>query len=273
MNISEIFRDENIIICPVCKERLYRKEKALCCSSGHSFDVAKEGYVNLLTGNKKSGSLTGDNKTMALCRHAFLEKGYYSCLKDALQNEFGDIKGNVLDICCGEGYYTDALSGSSKTVYAFDLSKEMVKLAAKRKNSSAFVANIASIPLESGSVNGAIHLFAPFHDREFSRIMSKDGVLFTVVPGKNHLMGMKQVLYEKPYENDEAPPLCDSFEITDKIKVSNTVTVSGSGNISAMLDMTPYSVHSPKEGIARLKSLDTLKTEVEFVIYRCVLKG
>ena len=256
------------LICPVCGGILAPNGSALRCAKRHSFDRAKEGYVNLLTGSK-AGSATGDSREMAHARRAFLEKGYYAPLRRALADYMAEhlMGGTALDICCGEGYYTGVLAQNGAEVLAFDLSREMVRLAAKRREAVCFVANLAAIPLADRSVGAAIHLFAPFHDAEFSRILRDDGFLITVVPGRRHLYGMKEVLYEKPYENDEQPPLCPSFAVAETLRVHETVLLEGSENILSVLNMTPYGVRSPREGKERLARLDTLETEIEFVLY------
>lgn len=256
------------LICPVCRKPLVPGGAALRCPTGHSFDRAREGYVNLLLGSKP-GDRTGDAREMALARRAFLEKGYYACLRRALEGYLAQqlpVDATALDICCGEGYYTGALAQNGAQVFAFDLSREMVRLAAKRREALCFVANLSAIPLADESVDAAIHLFAPFHDVEFSRILRPGGFLITVVPGRRHLFGMKEVLYEKPYENDEAPPLCPSLRIAETLRVSETLTL-GREDIAAVLGMTPYGVHSLRERQQELLRLPQLTTQVEFVLY------
>ena len=176
----------NILKCPVCAGNMNQQEKILRCENNHCFDIAKEGYVNLLSA-RKSGDTTGDNKAMARSRRDFLNKGFYAPLAEAVSQcvdgctQEGD---SVLDICCGEGYYTEYLTKRmERDFYGFDLSKNMVRLAAKRHcGASFFVANIARIPIADGSVRAAFHLFAPFQAAEFGRILAKDGTLFTAIP-------------------------------------------------------------------------------------------
>ena len=110
-----------MLVCPICGESLNKSENALKCQNNHCFDFAKEGYVNLLVGSK-SGDKTGDSKDSARARHAFLQKGYYSCLKNTIAEK---MSGTVLDICCGDGYYDDYYGER----YGFYISKEMVRLA------------------------------------------------------------------------------------------------------------------------------------------------
>ena len=113
-----------MLICPVCGEKLMFSDKTMRCGNGHSFDIAKEGYVNLLR-SSKNGDLIGDDKISARMRRDFLNKGYYAPLMEELCRIFADKKGNVLDICCGEGYYTAALGNNENLcVFGFDIQCE-----------------------------------------------------------------------------------------------------------------------------------------------------
>ncbi len=258
----------DILLCPVCGKELLRKDRVFTCENGHSFDLAKEGYVNLLCGKQKSGERRGDNAEMAKSRRDFLSKGYYSCLSDALISLSKDLSGNALDICCGEGWYTEKLAeASSLSFFGFDLSKEMVRLAAKRKSPSFFfVANLASIPLKNESIDFAMHLFAPWNEDEFSRILKSGGTLVSVTPGKSHLFGLKKVVYGKPYLNEETPPPHTSLTLTDRITVKDEITLECGEDIKNLFMMTPYAYKSPKDGVARLFSLSELTCEVEFIL-------
>ena len=258
-------------VCPVCGAMLQKTGASLRCERGHSFDFAKEGYVNLLTGNHKPGDKTGDSREMARARRAFLEKGYYRPLADALADMIRtEQKENpaVLDICCGEGYYSEQISRALPCrLLGFDLSKEMVRLAAKRKlDALFFVANLAAVPLPDNSVDVALHLFAPFHEETFARLMKDDGVLLSVVPGKRHLFELKEAVYDTPYENDEQLPQTTLLTLTGTKKVSTKIRLDTPEDIRALFAMTPYAHRTSKEGIARLEALESLETTIAFVI-------
>ena len=264
---------QNILRCPVCAEKLNKTANTLICPNRHSFDLAKEGYVNLLRGNRP-GSDRGDSREMALSRKAFLSKGYYLPLANALCKilEENVPFGNVLDICCGEGFYTEVLAANLPHLkfYGFDISREMVRLAAKRKSGgSFFVANLASIPVENESVQAAVHLFAPFNAEEFSRILAPEGLLFSVIPGKDHLMGLKKVLYDVPYVNDEGEPNVGELTVTQRIRVKAEIELNSSEDIFALFQMTPYYFKTGAAATEKLKALNYLKTEIEFVILVC----
>lgn len=252
----------SILVCPVCGGELNRENNTLKCINSHSFDYSKEGYINLLLGSK-SGDKTGDSKESARARHELLNKGYYHCLRDYITSV---MSGTVLDICCGEGYY-DEYAGE---LFGFDISKEMVRLASKgHKDNQYFVANLSAIPVRDKSVDTAIHLFAPFNENEFSRVLKDDGVLYSVVGGENHLWELKKLLYATPYKNDEEPPKANTLRLVDKTKVTDRVKINRN-DIKTLFSMTPYYYHSSDSDKAKLDSVGELELTVEFVIFKYI---
>lgn len=255
-----------MLICPVCGNRLEFEKTIARCNGGHCFDLAREGYVNLLR-SSKSGDLIGDDKSSARCRRDFLNKGYYAALKDALCQRFQDRKGNVLDICCGEGYYSSALaSNPNLCVYGFDISREMVRLAAKRGGCRFFVANLSSIPIAEGSMDYAVHLFAPFQEASFARVLRSGGRLLTVIPGSKHLWGLKQALYDTPYENDEQLPQTATLTKKSVTKITDRIILNSQEDIQAVFRMTPYYFHTSTKDKEKLSHLDRLETSIEFIL-------
>ena len=261
----------DVLICPVCSQPLIRGDKAYFCENRHSFDISKGGYVNLLCG-AKAGKLTGDNLSMALSRRDFLSRGFYKPLADKLYSLIAQSKasGRLLDVCCGEGYYLTLLSEKlcGFEFYGFDLSKEMIRLAAKRKAAAHFfVANMKNIPVSSDSFDVITHTFAPFCEPEFSRVLKPDGVLFSVASGERHLLSMKKILYETPYLNEEKAPDAPGFAVADKLRLSYTMKLRSHEDIMALLKMTPYFYHTSPDGISALEKCGSLETEADFVIY------
>ena len=259
-----------MLICPVCGNPLAFEGKTVVCENSHRFDVAREGYVNLLR-TSKSGDRIGDDKLSARSRRDFLNKGYYALLKNTLTEVFAEKSGSMLDICCGEGYYTSALGENPNLdVYGFDISKEMVRLGAKRGNATYFVANMASIPVADGSFDYAVHLFAPFHEKEFSRILKKGGMLYSVVPGAKHLWGLKEKLYDTPYQNDEKLPETEKLTLVKTSRVSCMIHLENPEDIEAVFRMTPYYYHTSAKDKEKLRCLQSLDTEISFVIGKYV---
>ena len=121
-----------------------------------------------------------------------------------------------------------------------DLGKEMVRLAAKRGDATYFVANMKDIPVADGAFDMVTELFAPFNEREFARVLAPEGSLYTVVPGARHLFGLKEVLYDTPYLNDEKLPQTTELELVGTQRVSANITLQTQADIEAVFQMTPY---------------------------------
>ena len=259
------------LLCPVCALPLRPDGGSYRCENRHCYDKAKEGYVNLLAGTR-SGDSTGDNRAMALARRSFLSKGYFDTLLHAVETLLQKNcppGGEVLDICCGEGYYSTALQArNSRFSYTgFDLSREMVRLAAKRKSDiTYFVANLMHIPLPDASIDFAFHLFAPFNEEEFFRVLKPGGTLVTAVAGDRHLWQLKEVLYDEPYLNDEKPPKT-LRQPAKTLRTAATIALPCREDIGNLLKMTPYFYHTPSEGLRRLEEKEALETEISFVLY------
>lgn len=255
-----------MLLCPVCGGSLHWQERVAVCPKGHSFDVAKEGYVNLLR-SSKNGDRIGDDKISARSRRDFLNKGYYSLLQSKLKELFSDKQGSVLDICCGEGYYASALAENPNLhVYGFDISREMVRLAAKRGNVRCFVANMANIPVDANTFEYGIHLFAPFCETEFYRVLKPGGSLYSVVPGSHHLFGLKQAIYDNPYVNDEKLPDPTALRLVGRTKISANILLADRSDIDAVFRMTPYYFHTGQKDKEKLDAYERLETQIEFVI-------
>lgn len=270
-----------MFLCPICKEKLNKTENSYRCASNHSFDIARQGYVNLLPVNKKHSDNPGDSKDMVLSRREFLESGKYECFSDKLNEVvlslFNDSQNlSILDCGCGEGYYDGRLmekldkSKINYEFFGFDISKEAVRFAAgKYKNAQFFVGSCFNMPLENEGFDLAINVFAPMVESEFGRVLKKGGSLIYAVPGKNHLMGLKKVLYENTYENEEKHTEYDGFEFIDRYSVKNTIIVEGEEAVN-LFKMTPYYYKTEKSAAEKIRDYGKIETEIhfDFLVYK-----
>ena len=231
---------------------------------GHSFDKAKEGYVNLLLKNA-SGKRHGDDKLMVQSRKNFLDKGYYAKLREKI----GEILGKdnlVLDSGCGEGYYTSYFA-ENNTLLGIDISKDAIKSAAKRCKKATFaVASISQIPLADGSVDVVLNVFAPDSPKEFLRILKPSGRLITVQPLENHLFELKQAVYENPYKNPPLDLQKNGFEIKSVNEVKYKINLESAEDIESLFKMTPYYYKTSAADQEKLKNINSLAISLEFVI-------
>lgn len=274
----------SLFCCPLCSAPLTREEHSYRCPSGHSFDIAAAGYTHLLPPNRKHSKAPGDDKAMVAARSAFLEKGYYLPLRQALEDLVckltQDLSAPVLlDSGCGEGWYTAGLfqalaaQGKQPQFAGVDISKFALKKAAKRLPQGEFaVASVYRLPLADHCADVITNVFSPLAADEFSRILRPGGHYLYVVPSARHLWQMKEVLYANPYENpvklDEYP----GFTHVDTVEVRYSISMDDPADWMALFHMTPYSWKTPKEGIQRLEALPHLDTEIGFDIhvYRCL---
>ena len=254
--------------CPVCGGALMPLGTSLRCPQGHSYDMAKEGYVNLLAIQRRHAADPGDGKAMVRARRAFLQAGH--CKKGtALQ---------ILDAGCGEGSYDrvvyDAFAAQGRpcVLAGFDLSKDAIRLAAKLLPEAAFaVGGSFSAPVRDGWADVLLNIFSPFAEQEFCRVLRSGGVLLYAVPTARHLYGLKEVLYDEPYENAEQQTEYSGFTLIGERTVTDTITVEGD-QIRNLFAMTPYFWKTPHVGALRLAAKQSLTTEIgfRFLAYRRV---
>jgi 23S rRNA (guanine745-N1)-methyltransferase len=255
--------ENTIFCCPVCKSALTETEKNFICPLNHNFDKAKQGYVNLLMSNKQGTH--GDDRLMVEAREDFLEKGYYSQMRNAVNDIVG--KGHtILDAGCGEGYYTSAFC-ESNTVFGIDISKEALKKASRKcKKASFAVASIYDLPIANECLDVVINIFAPDSQAEYLRTLKNGGRLITVTPMENHLMELKKAVYDNPYKNQYVDPSRQGFVIQSMKDLKYEITLDCNKDIINLFKMTPYYYNTSPSDKQKLENIDKLKTKVEFLI-------
>ena len=249
------------ILCPICKEKLSQKEKSYKCLNNHSFDISKQGYLNLSLSSSKN---TGDEKNMIKARKAFLDKDYYLFLKEELNKIITSIKpNNLLDLACGEGYYTKDFPVKEKI--GIDLSKEALKIASKEDKTTKYILkNIFDVPLKDNSLDLIITIFAPL-SKEINRLLKDDGYFIMVKPDKDHLYELKEAVYDVPYYNQIKEIDIDALNLKDEIKIKETKTLNNI-DLNNLFKMTPYYHKTSQKDILKLEQIKELKITFSFII-------
>ena len=266
--------NQSLFVCPICQKALYREAGTYRCETGHSFDIAREGYVNLLPANQKHSGNPGDDREMVNARTRFLDGGWYAPLREALCAcvvKAAKERPVLIDAGCGEGYYTSKLtemiSAKNGRTAGIDLSKAAVRRAARRcPQTEIAVASVYHLPLGDECADILVDCFSPLAAEEFCRVLKPGGFFLYVVPGPQHLWELKEILYENPYENAVREEHYPGFEQQESVPIEFRFRLERSEDIAALFHMTPYTWKTPKNGAERLAQLCELDVTAQFRI-------
>jgi 23S rRNA (guanine745-N1)-methyltransferase len=233
----------NALRCSLCDNPIVGKKSTLCCESGHSFDIARQGYVNLLHARIPAG--TADTADMVAARVAFLAAGHYTPLADELARCAAEVTedGLVIDAGAGTGYYLghvlDALPAAAGL--ALDVSAVALRRAAKsHPRLGAAVWNLwQPWPVASGSAAVVLNVFAPRNGPEFHRVLRNDGALVVAAPNPGHLR--------------ELGSLVDLMAIGERKEERLDATLSGYFSLAWRRDLTRAVTLSPPEVRAAIR--------------------
>ena len=258
------------LICPLCGNPLTRQERAWGCENRHSFDIARQGYVNLLPVQQKRSLQPGDTKEQVASRRAFLDGGFYAPIRDALCALARDhgCTGPILDIGCGEGYYSARLAKELNTqLVGLDIPKEAVRYAAGRYKEALWLcASAAHLPVADHSAGLITSLFALTMPEEFLRVLRKDGAFIQVLAAEDHLLGLKSIIYpELNHKEKNSVPQSPGFRLAETRPVRFTFTVEGE-QVQNLLSMTPHVYRIGKEGADRLRQTKILTDTASCVL-------
>ena len=244
------------LVCPICGSLLNQQDKTVVCPNRHSFDVARQGYVNLLTVQQKHSLAPGDTREQVLSRRAFLEAGYYAPIARMLietARKYG-VAGEILDIGCGEGYYSSQLADAlDLPLTGLDISKEAVRCAAAKYKSHRWLcATAAHIPVPDGAAGLLTSLFALTLPDEFHRVLAEDSLYFQVLVAEDHLLGLKSIIYDELHhkEKDTVPEI-PGFERIESIPIRFDFVIEGE-QVQNLFSMTPHVFRIGKTGAGRL---------------------
>lgn len=267
------------IICPLDGLPLQLNGRSLSCENRHQFDIAKQGYVNLLPVQHKKSRDPGDSKEMIAARHRFLESGFYTKVSDLLNSTVLTLVQNkrtinILDAGCGEGYYltrcvaelNKKLTEIELSALGLDISKPAILEAAKRKQPVSWTVSSNKLPpVMPESIDIVLCMFG-FCDLQIMRpIIRHGGHLIIVEPGENHLIELRKIIYpsiksyQKPSSEYPDYELVDSHALTFSLRLDKD-------DISDLLVMTPHLYRATSAGKEAVSKLSGLKLTVDVVM-------
>jgi 23S rRNA (guanine745-N1)-methyltransferase len=263
-----------LLRCPVCEDGLAQSDGALRCGRGHSFDVARQDYVNLVPG-------AGDSTEMVEAREAFLGAGHYRKLTGALVEEALKVEapGAVLDVGAGTGHHLAYVLAAppERVGLALDTSTAALRRAARSHPRAAAIGADVWKPLPVGDGVAALVLsvFAPRNATEMARILAPGGSLVAVTPTTRHLaelvgpLGLLSVPDEKADRLDEQ--LEPHFDLAERRTIEHSMFLT-SEEMSQLVRMGPSAWHVDDESLAaRLAALPdphTVTASVTVSAYR-----
>lgn len=272
----------SILRCPVCSADLVRRDTCYACANNHSFDIARQGYVNLLLSSQRPSAAPGDSAEMIADRRAFLEAGHYDPLRERIvaclnaREARLDHPQRILDLGCGEGYYTAAFTAQAdagtpvREVYALDIAKPALAIAARRNRAITWcVGTSKALPFHDGSLDTILNIFCRPHAKETQRVLATGGRLLVVGPAAGHLHELREVLYPQVHEEEShmlPQLLAEGFNLEHSEQLSVPMTLQAA-EIGHLARMTPHYWRAPTEGRQKLDQLLTLKVMAQFAIY------
>ncbi len=231
--------------CPLCREILSQQNNAWRCINGHQFDIAREGYVNLLPVQHKKSLDPGDNAEMIQARRAFLDAGHYQFLAEAISQQLAAVlqgAGALLDLGCGEGYYSAKVAAAlaGVDVFGLDISKTAVRYAAKRyTNLLCCVASSYALPFADGVFAGLLRIYAPSDADEMARVLRPGGYLLTVSPAPEHLLQFKQQAYATVRLHPDTVKQEAGFSHVKRQRLQSLWQAPDAATMLQLIEMTP----------------------------------
>jgi 23S rRNA (guanine745-N1)-methyltransferase len=272
-------------ICPVCQVPLIQHlpSKGYYCKNKHHFDLAKEGYLNLLPAQHKKSKEPGDSRAMMRARRNFLEDGFYQPMAKAVVSmlEKHKTKGlmRILDMGCGEGYYCRQIEALSLggindfDLHGIDIAKNAILAAAKKQENARFiVASNKRLPYANDYFDLVMRIYAPSNDVEVERILKTNGFLLLVTPGPRHLWQLKEFIYKKVNEHDIDINLPKTFKQVDSQRISYKIQPNQEQRM-ALLQMTPFAWRVKGDVANNIQRLNKLEIETDFILALAVKAG
>lgn len=279
MNASVIRKNGNLFRCPICSSAMELVEEArLVCERNHSFDLSKQGYVNLAP----QAHATKYDQSLFKARKIVIDSGFFNPLLLAITRTISTLlKDNmqptkILDAGCGEGsHLTNIVSqlGDSFTGVGVDLAKEGILSAAKEHPGAIWaVADLANCPFQDEHFDVLLNILSPANYAEFSRLLKSDGLFIKVVPEVNYLTELREVFYEKTdevKETNRAERIGNQFEILKEERITYDFPLNKE-LLATLIQMTPLTWGASDEKILQAleENIPTITVDFNLIVSR-----
>jgi 23S rRNA (guanine745-N1)-methyltransferase len=232
-----------MLLCTVrnCRQPLLRREQQLVCANGHSFDVARSGYVNLLQPQDRRSKSPGDTAEAVAARRRFLDRGFAAPLTQAIVRALRlNARETLLDAGCGEGHHLAAFkSAYGVDAHGVDISLPAIEAAAKRHRDCTWVVANADrfLPYADGSFAGVATITARLNADEFRRVLAPGGALLVVIPGADDLIELREAVQGEAVERDRTDRTIAMFAAAFTLERSESVACRSTLDREAIHDV------------------------------------
>lgn len=272
-------------MCPVCETTLVKYDKHYACENAHSFDIARQGYVNLLLSHQKKTLQPGDNKEMVKSRLRFLHQDHYLPLAKMLnslveKNLDFSIQGNIqiADLGCGVGYYVSLLKASLSQskgydigYWGIDISKEAILCASTQtKGISWLVCSAKKLPFKGHWLDIVLCIFSPFYIEELTRVIKPQGRVYIITPGNDHLKELKNMLYDEVLTKESEKILEKTqgyLHLEECLLLTYTLDLQSKEDIENLIKMTPFYWRISAQKQAQFSKINALTVTIDMRIW------
>ncbi|MFJ7669120.1 putative RNA methyltransferase [Lysinibacillus sp. NPDC097195] len=238
-----------LFACPICQQAMDVYDQGrLTCTTNHSFDIAKQGYVNMLTHSAASKY----SKDLFESRKTIIESGLYDPLEEKIAELIGQAK-TVLDTGCGEGSHLARIMSQIGGIgVGIDIAKEGIVTAARHYPEQIWcVGDLAKSPFAKDSFDVILNILSPANYEEFKRLLTASGCVVKVVPQSGYLQQLRAQLYadsaQETYSNEQTVErFRESFSHVSVERLTYTVPLS-SILVPALREMTPMGWHKAQQ--------------------------
>jgi len=247
--------------CPVrdCREALVRDNRRLVCSRGHSFDVARSGYTNLLQPQDKKSKNPGDSAEAVAARRRLHDLGVSGPLLTAIEEMVGlETRDVVLDAGCGDGFYLGQLAERSGCeAHGVDLSIPAIDTAAKKYPRCEWLVVNAdrALPFADASFSVLLSITARMNSSEFARVLTKDGRMLVAIPGPEDLIELRGVGRERVDRTVET--FAGDFRLVQQRRATHTVELD-----AAAVEDILLAIYRPMQQTAAVASKVTFSLDL-----------
>ncbi|HCA17961.1 MAG TPA: rRNA (guanine-N1)-methyltransferase [Alcaligenes faecalis] len=265
------------LCCPLDGLPLVFEAPSWRCPSGHCFDTASQGYINLLPVQNKRSRDPGDSKEMVAARRRYLESGVYEpiaagvwrALMDGLE---GEAPYACLDAGCGEGYYPRYLRQQDKegqlALIGLDISKWAAMAAARSSPDIRWlVGSNAQLPVPDGSLDALLCMFGFAVPEEFLRALKSGGIWVQVEAGSDHLLELRRIIYPTlKADKDVAQEPAAGFSLEACERIRCEISLTSQAQIADLLQMTPHLFRASAQGLEQARQLTSLDVQVDVLV-------